>query len=127
MNVREEYVIEQSKKRVREYCYGIAKAVWDGVKGVYGREGGSDAYPYITAAVGQDTVDFQFSCGTEEDVEDLLEGRVNGQEIVVLPIQLQELYYREPRYSDEYVRYQIGRVLEDYINNKSTETTPVNI
>lgn len=117
VTVYEEFVEEQNKKEVSERCYNQAKQIWDEAKKSFSQV--SDNEPCVVNTRLSGKPEFTFVELDEDDLQNLLDNscgvdEVSGVAMVVLPIRLQEWYYREPRYSDEYVRYQLCKELEDY-------------
>ena len=120
VSVYEEYVEEQERKEISIKCYVEAKQMWDKAKESFSRL--SDGEPCVVSDSRRGHHGFTFTELEEGEIDNLLDGSCGVDEsnvdIVILPIQFQEWYYKEPRYSDDYVRYQLGKELEDYELNK---------
>ena len=117
LGTKEEYIKEQNQKNNSKYCYDEAKGIWEKVKEAYSKDSKNQLYVMYS----EESI-FTFHVGDSEDAVDVLmdeEVDMYGKDLVVMPIQFQELYYVEPRYSDEYVRYQLGKKLETYLSKKS--------
>lgn len=123
MSAYDEYAMEQTQKEVSRKCYTEAKKIWDEAKEAFSESDTKE--PCVISSKENTNYTFIFVKGDNDDLENLLEGadenggRGEEVDVVVLPIHFQEWYYREPRYSDEYVRYQLGKKLEEYISNQN--------
>lgn len=131
VDAHEEYVAEQRYKRVSRECYDSAKLFWNKATDAFSES--KDNAPYVVCKKQGTGFTFTFSKGSDEDtpekmIEVLGKKEENGETTrVILPIQFQEWYYREPRYSDEYVRYQLSKKLEDFVQANPVHTDLVKL